>query len=135
MMKRLVLATLLAFLACSAFATKPCPPPPCGTPFDSKVCDGKADWIAVGRVTKLIHHPAGAPLNKDFTEFTFVVDRWIKGGDQLPHEITFHTQWCTNSEEMRDDKGTFRFWGMNKPDAQNAEWEFLHFEKVEETKK
>ena len=133
MMKRLVLATLLAFLACSSFATPPCPPPPCWTPktqFDPVVCDAKADWIAVGHVTNLIHHPAGYPLNKDFTEFTLVVDRWIKGGDNLPHEIAFHTGWCTNGEQMRDDAGTFRFWGKNKPEVVNAEWEFLHFEKV-----
>ena len=71
-------------------------------------------------------------LNKDFTEFTFVVDRWIKGGDKLPREIGFRTQWCTNGEVMRDDEGTFRFWGKNKPDLPNAEWEFLHFEKVSE---
>jgi hypothetical protein len=42
---------------------------------------------------------------------------------------------CTNGEEMRDDAGSFRFWGKNRPDAVNAEWEFLHFEKVEETQK
>jgi hypothetical protein len=134
----MALAVLLAFLACSAFATKPCPPPPCGNPktqFDPAVCDTKADWIAVGHVTKLIHHPAGFPLNKDFTEFTFVVDRWIKGGERLPHEIPFHTQWCTNGEEMRTGAGTFRLWGKNRPDAANAEWEFLHFEKMDVEKK
>ena len=138
MMKRLVLATLLAFLACSAFGTPPCPPPPCWTPkaqFDPAVCDAKADWIAIGHVTKLIHHPAGSPLNKDFTEFTVVIDRWIKGGDKLPREIDFNTGWCTNGEEMRDDTGAFRFWGKNKPDVENAQWEFLHFEKVEPEKK
>ena len=31
---------------------------------------------------------------------------------------------------MRDDAGTFRFWGKNKPDVVNNQWEFLHFEKV-----
>jgi len=138
MMKRFALAALLASLACSAFATKACPPPPCWTPqaqFDPTVCDAKADWIAIGHITKLVHHPAGYPLNKDFSEFTFVVDRWIKGGEKLPREIPFHTQWCTNSEPMQTDKGTFRFWGKNRPDVPNAEWEFLHFEKVEEGKK
>jgi len=133
MVKRLALAALLAFLACSAFATKPCPPPPCWTPqaqFDQTVCDAKADWIAVGHVTKLVHHPAGYPLNKDFTEFTFVADRWIKGGEKLPHEIPFRTQWCTSGEPMQTDKGTFRFWGKNKPDVPNAEWEYLYFERV-----
>ena len=131
-MKLFTLAFLLALIACSAFATKPCPPPPCSTPkaqFDPAVCDAKADWIAIGHVTKLIHHPTGYPLNKDFTEFTFVIDRWIKGGDKLPHEIPFRTQWCTNGESMQSDKGTFRFWGKNRPDVPNAEWEFLRFEK------
>ena len=132
-MKRFALAFLLVIAADSAFATKPCPPPPCSTPqvqFDATVCNAKADWIAIGHITKLVHHPTGYPLNKDFTEFTFVVDRWIKGGENLPHEIPFRTQWCTNGEPMQSDKGTFRFWGKNRPDVPNAEWEFLHFEKV-----
>lgn len=136
-MKRLFLSTLLAFLACSALATPPCPPPPCWTPktqFDPVICDARADWIAVGRVTKLIHHPASFPLNKDFTEFTFIVERWIKGGEKLPRQIAFHTEWCRNREEMRDDAGPFRFWGKNKPEVPNASWEFLHLEKNEEVK-
>ena len=137
-MKRLLLCALLGFFACSAFATPPCPPPPCWTPktqFDPAVCDAKADWIAIGRVTKLVHHPTGYPLLKDFTEFTFVVERWIKGGDKLPREIAFHTEWCRNGETMSDDTGTFKFWGKNKPDIVNVEWEFLHFEKIEDAKK
>ena len=51
-------------------------------------------------------------------------------GEKLPREIAFNTGWCTNGETMRDDAGTFRFWGKNKPDVVNAQWEFLHFEKV-----
>jgi hypothetical protein len=134
-MTRFALGALLAFIALPAFATKPCPPPPCWTPtvqFDPVVCDAKAGWIAIGHVTKLIHHPSGYPLNKDFTEFTFIVDRWIKGGDKLLHEIPFRTQWCSNAGVMQTGKGTFRFWGKNRPDVPNAEWEFLHFEKVED---
>lgn len=133
MMKRLVLAFLLILTGASALATKPCPPPPCWTPksdFDAAVCEAKADWIATGHITKLIHHPTDRPLSKDMTEFTFVVDHWIKGGDKLPRVIPFHTGWCTNSETMQTDSGTFRFWGKNKPDVVNAEWEFLHFEKI-----
>jgi len=85
------------------------PRPPCWTPnaqFDPAVCDAKAGWIAIGHITKLVHHPSGYPLNKDFTEFTFVVDRWIKGGDKLPREIPFRTQWCTNGDVMQTDKGS-----------------------------
>jgi hypothetical protein len=137
-MKRFALAALLALAADFAFATKPCPPPPCRTPqaeSDPAVCDAKADWIGIGHVTKLVHHLAGYPLNKDFTEFTFVAGRWIKGGEKLPREILFRTQWCTNGEVMQTDKGAFRFWGKNRPDVPNAEWEFLHFEKVEGGKK
>ena len=36
---------------------------------------------------------------------------------------------------MRDGGGSFKFWAKNKPDLVNAEWEFLHFEKIEEPKK
>ena len=84
-------------------------------------------------MTKLTHHPAGDPLHKDFAEFTFVIDRWVKTGSQQPGQIPFRLGWCTNSEEMRGDgSGTFQFWGRNKPDAKDAEWEFLHFERLEE---
>ena len=60
-MKRLLLTALLGFFACSAFATPPCPPPPCWTPktqFDPVVCDAKADWVAIGHVTKLSALPS-----------------------------------------------------------------------------
>jgi len=91
----------------------------------------ESDWKAEGHVTKLEHHPAGYPLNKDFQTFTFVVDRWIRGGDRSITEIPFHVGWCRNSEEVRSTEGTFIFWGKNKPPVENAEWEFVSLLKEE----
>jgi hypothetical protein len=115
-MKRIIIVLSLALVA-----TKPCPPPPCPT---TAVCDEKADWVAVGHVKHLKHNFQGMPLNHDFASFTFVVEKWIKGGDKLPREIPFAVGWCENSEEMRDGKGTFKFWGMNG----GPPWRYLHFE-------
>ncbi|HEV2718404.1 MAG TPA: hypothetical protein VG323_00175 [Thermoanaerobaculia bacterium] len=115
-MKRIIIALALLLLA-----TKPCPPDPC-----PDGCDDKADWIAVGHVTHLEHHWQGMPLNHDFATFTFVVERWIKGGDKLPREIPFQAGWCDNRQSMRDDKGQFKFWGVNG----GPPWKYLHFEPV-----
>ncbi len=70
------------------------------------------------------------PLNHDFASFTFVVEKWVKGGDKLPRAIPFEVGWCESSEEMRDGKGKFKFWGMSKPDIANARWQYLHFEQL-----
>jgi hypothetical protein len=119
-MQRIIIVLALALLA-----TKPCPRDPC-----PNGCDDKADWIAIGHVKHLQHHVEGMPLNKDFTSFTFVVDKWIKGGDKLPRQIPFQTGWCDNLQTMHDGKGKFKFWGVNKPDVPNAPWHYLHFEPV-----
>ena len=66
------------------------------------------------------------PFNHDFAKFTFVVEKWIKGGDKLPREIPFAVGWCENNEQMRDGEGKFKFWGMNG----GPPWRFLHFEQL-----
>jgi hypothetical protein len=126
---------LLLFLALPLYATPPCPPPPCldqpqGT-FNAKKCDALSDWQAVGHITKLVHHPADYPLLKDFATFTFVIDQWVRGGDRTIKEIPFQVGWCRNAEVMTGDHGWFMFWGKNKPPVANAEWEYLHFERVD----
>src|SRR5256885_3576843 len=104
-MKRIIIVLALALLA-----TKPCPPHPCPT---TAVCDEKADWIAVGHIEHLEHNFQGMPLNHDLAKFTFVVEKMGQGRRQASREIPFEVGWCENSEEMRDGKGTFKFWGMN----------------------
>lgn len=113
-MKKILIAFALTLLA-----TKPCPEYPC-----PNGCDDKADWVAVGHVKDLKHNFQGMPLNHDFASFTFVVEKWIKGGDKLPREIPFTVGWCENREQMRDGKGKFKFWGLNG----GPPWRYLHFE-------
>ncbi len=129
------LAILLAFTF-PLYATKPCPPPPCfdqpSGMFNRAKCDNLADWQAIGHITKLVHHPAGYPLQKDFATFTFVVEHWVRrGSDRKIKEIPFQVGWCRNVEVMTSDYGGYMFWGRNKPDVPNAEWEYLHFERCD----
>src|SRR5580765_3982880 len=125
---------LLLLLTLPLYATPPCPSSPCldypSGKLNPEKCDAASDWKAEGHVTKLEHHPAGYPLNKDFQTFTFVVDRWIRGGDWSITEIPFQVGWCRNSQEVRSTEGRFIFWGKNKPPVENAEWEFVHFEQI-----
>lgn len=134
-MRHLALPLLLALLALPLHATKPCPAPPCfdqpSGEFNAKKCNAGSDWVASGHITNLVHHPQGYPLMKDFATFTFVVEHWLRGGDPTVKEIPFTVGWCRNSEEMRSDRGTFMFWGKNKPKGENAEWEFVHFERTD----
>ena len=113
-MKVIIIALALVLLA-----TKPCPPDPC-----PNGCDDKADWIAVGHVEHPQHHVEGMPLNHDFATFTFVVERWIKGGEKLPRKIPFQRGWCENRQSVGDAKGRFKFWGMNG----GPPWQYLHVE-------
>lgn len=65
------------------------------------------------------------PLNKDFASFTFVVEKWIKGGEKLPRRIDFQAGWCDNRQIMQA-KGKYKFWGLNG----GPRWQYLHFEPV-----
>jgi hypothetical protein len=134
-MRHRTLALLLALLALPLNATKPCPPSPClsypGGRFDYDKCQNASDWVALGRIKNLVHHPAGYPLLKDFATFTFVVDRWLRGGDRKIREIPFTVGWCKNTQEMTGDYGYFTFWGKNQPKVANAEWEYVYFERAD----
>jgi hypothetical protein len=135
-MKRIAFLLLLAL---PLSATPPCPPDPClvypAGKFDATKCGEKSDWVAVGHIVNLKHNEQGYPFMKDFAAFTFVVDRWMKG-DAGVKEIPFEVGWCRNSMEMRGDgKGSFKFWGMNKPNLEGAQWEYLHFEKLDDETK
>lgn len=90
-------------------ATKPCPPPPCDG-LDDAACAAKATWVAVGKITKVVHHPQPEPVFKDFAEITFVPSQWEKGSG--PKQLTFRVGWCNNMKQAPDDpSGTFRFFG------------------------
>src|ERR1700686_3765034 len=118
-MRRPTSIVLPALLALPLLASPPCPSSPCFVyppgKFDSAKCDAASDWQSVGKIKNLVHHPAGPPLMKDFASFTFVVDRWVRGGDPKVKEIPFTVGWCKNGEEMKSDYGYFMFWGKNKP--------------------
>ena len=86
----------------AANATKPCEPSPCqqsSGELDRTACEGAAAWVAVGRISKVIHHPAGYPLLKDFAQFTFTVERWEKGDGTTSRELRFKVGWCENQQE------------------------------------
>jgi hypothetical protein len=125
---------VLAFLAAvTVHATKPCPPLPFFDEkgnFDRDKCAERSNWIAVGTITNVVHHPEGMPLNKDFAEFTFVIAKWEKGEVKDPKKIQFRVGWCNNRQEVPADiSGMFRFYGeaLNEK-AANAQ--YLYFERA-----
>ena len=134
-MRQLALLLLLVLLALPLNATKPCPSSPCfdqpSGQFNARKCDAASDWQAVGHIKNLVHHPQGQPLMKDFATFTFVVEQWVRGRDPKVKEIPFTVGWCKNAEKMKSDHGSFMFWGKNKPKVENAEWEYLHFDRTD----
>jgi hypothetical protein len=89
-----------------ALATKPCPSAEC----EGAGCAEKADYIAVGTITRVTRHPQPEPVFKDFAEFTLVVTKCEKGS--CPKEIKYRVGWCHNARTLPEDtKGTFTFYG------------------------
>ena len=85
-------------------ATKPCEASPCMTSsgaFDRKACEEAAAWVAVGKIAKVVHHPAGYPLLKDFAQFTFTVERWDKSDGKTSRELRFKVGWCDNQQSLQ----------------------------------
>ena len=116
---------VLTLLLALAVSTKPCPRPPCEG-LDDSACAGKADWVAVGKITQVVHHPTGDPMHKDFAEFTFVPSKWEKKpkGD-APAKVEFRVGWCNNTRTVPANvAGSFRFFGA----AQAGE--YLDFREV-----
>ncbi len=75
-MKATLLITIIFFITVpDVFATKPCPQSPCfnQSRFDKAKCTSAADWIATGKIRKVIHNVMGEPLNTDFASFTFIL--------------------------------------------------------------
>ncbi len=131
---RLTRLTWLAWLASPAFATKPCPPPPCAPEgkFDSTLCREKAQWIVVGKIEKVVHHHEPPPVTKDFAEFTVRTVKWEKGEPKTKLEtLVFQVGWCNNQMEPPDgaEGKTFRFYGMGDPGVSKQEGgpQYLHF--------
>jgi hypothetical protein len=117
------------------FATKPCLPSPCetkGGTIDVARCQSLADWIAIGTITNVIHHEQGAPLFKDFAEFTFTVQTSEKGTNMVGREIRFQVGWCENSQPLpKDTSGRFRIFGLPLPKDASVPNRYLHFEPLE----
>jgi hypothetical protein len=134
--KCLGLALMLGLHCALVHATKPCPPPPCTRStgqFDAAGCATRADWVAVGELVDVVRHPTGAPLNKDFAEFTLRVIAWEKAGQRTPAQIRFRIGWCENGQDLPSvTRGRFRFYGVALPADDSAAATFLHFEPVSE---
>lgn len=97
----LCVAVASTTLPMAASATPPCMPPVCapsGT-FDRQVCDARADWVAVGRIAQVAHHPMGDPFNVDEFEFDFIperVERAPKEGPPPTAAVHYGVGWCDN---------------------------------------
>lgn len=134
---RSVLVVVSVLVASSlGWATKPCPESPCvavaGAGTDEAKCQGLADWIVVGRIVKVVDHPNGPPVFKNFAEFTIIIDAWEKGRPATPPaELRFQVGWCQNARPVPEGdarKGRFRFFGTGKLDAK--ELQYLDFVSV-----
>jgi hypothetical protein len=126
------------FIPCAAVnATKPCEISPCQASsgeFDRKACEAAAAWVAVGRISKVVHHPAGPPLLKDFAQFTFTVERWDKSDGKTSRELRFKVGWCDNQQEPPGDKSgqahKVRMFGA--PASSAGEPRYLYLERLPE---
>jgi hypothetical protein len=107
--------------ASSVFATEPCLRSPCEDSSGSLVrskCFEAAAWVAVGTISKVVHHAEGPPLSKDFAEFTFTARRWEKGKGKAGQTYRFRVGWCENQQELpKDTTVLFRVFGTS-PGAQ-----------------
>jgi hypothetical protein len=133
---RQLLALVLAIcLANCAFATTPCPPPPCRNSagdIDVDQCRALAGWVAIGKISDVAHHEEGFPLLKDFAEFTFTVDAWEKGTGKVGRALRFKVGWCDNWQTPpKDISGRFRFYGVALPTDSSTPNQFLYFEPVQ----
>src|SRR5260370_3868091 len=89
-----------------SLATEPCLRSPCDDSSGSlgrSKCVEAATWVAVGAVSNVVHHPAGAPLSEDFAAFTFTVRRWEKGKGQANQKYRFKVGWGENQHELPKD--------------------------------
>jgi len=116
-------------------ATKPCEASPCQASsgaLDRKACEAAAAWVAVGKISKVVHHPSGYPLLKDFAQFTFTVARWEKGDGKMSRELRFKVGWCENQQEPPVDKSgqahAVRIFGA--PASSAGEPRYLYLERL-----
>jgi hypothetical protein len=133
-MRQQLALLFIIILANPAFATTPCPPPPCRTgagDIDVGQCRELAGWVATGKISDVVHHEEGFPLLKDFAEFTFRVDAWEKGNGKVGHALRFKVGWCDNWQTPpKDISGSFRFYGVALPQDPSTPNQFLYFEPV-----
>jgi hypothetical protein len=134
MVKKLALiALLIAASPYRASATKSCPGAlPCDTErkFNEQLCTQKADWVAVGDITDIVHDIQGPPLGRDFAEFTLRVEQWEKGVPP-PYPLRFKVGWCNNFRSLpADTTGKFRFYGTNQIEPISGLGSFLDYVEV-----
>lgn len=134
----LTLAALLV-AGSAAWATKPCPPPPCrsspiGDSFDAQLCFRKATWVAVGRIVDVVRDRTQKPRYiKSFDLFTFRIQRWEKGRRRGVRDVRFRVGWCKNAQTIpRDYRGRWRIYGSTDPLRNKAsdEAEYLELRKL-----
>jgi len=86
--------------------------------FDPQACFEIASWVAVGKITSVKRKSIGDPLNKDFSEFTFEIEKWEKEPQASIKSIKFKVGWCKNMRPLPSDtKGKFRIYGRNLPNS------------------
>ena len=126
-MIRLLLILLVFFQAQAVFATKPCPPPPCvvDNKFNEAKCVEVSDWVAVGKISDVVHDKKGEPLYRDFAKFKFTISKVKKGKVKVGESINFQVGWCVNmGVPPYDTTGEFIFYGRNsKPSI------YIHFDR------
>ena len=113
---------LFLLLAAPAWATKPCPPPPCApsgiwTGFDAALCFRKARWVAVGRIVDVRRDKSKRPKQiKGFDRFTFHIVRWEKGRVANVDRVRMQVGWCRNARVIPPKYGgLWRIYGANAP--------------------
>ena len=120
----------------SAFATKTCPPHPCGIgdDFDRARCIEASDWVGVGTIKVLVRGKKKKPLNKSFSTFEFYPEAIEKGAlsqASSSKAIRYRVGWCHNQREVpKSVEGKFRFYGLNTKTL-DGENQYIHFEKIE----
>lgn len=137
-MRNICLVLVVMMITClaqpPALATEACLPSPCAganNAVDVTKCRDRADWVATGTITRVVHHREGDPLFKDFADFTFIVRAAEKGSIKVGRTIRFQVGWCQNWLGLpKDTAGTFRFYGLPLPADSSVPNQYLYFERV-----
>lgn len=119
-LRLLALTVAAAAVPAGAAATPACMPPVCapsGT-FDRAACEAQADWVAEGRIERVVHHPLGDPFNVDEFEFDFVPERVMQHSKPGPAPATavhYGVGWCDNpAPQLGGAQQRYRVYGVSR---------------------